>query len=61
MTYVAFFLSSLFLIIWTPLTCNVPVSPLGRCNQSEVDFLCEGNPVRNLVEQLESPMGTLVE
>ncbi len=54
-------LPSLFLIMMTPLTSHVPVCPPGPSNQSELELVREGNPVRTLIWRLESPMGTLVE
>lgn len=54
-------LPSLFLIMMTPLTSHVPVCPPGPSHQSELESLCEGNPVRTLIKRLESPMGTRVE
>lgn len=40
---------------------HVPVCPPGPANQSELELLCGGNPVKTLIKRLESPMGTLVE
>lgn len=54
-------LPSLFLIMMKPLTSHVPVCPPGPSHQSELESLCEGNPVRTLIRRLESPMGTRVE